>query len=234
MEEAEGPMQTDQTMEKVEGKIQIPKLKELKTTGQPTPYDFLSVVCHSGCEAPAWLVKNTDQFLIERLGEEYFRENLVLDSQKAYLLGNKYDVRYIHTTFTQFAPPGKSTPIWTKVHAGTGEIMGEHEWIPLCRTEPALCEFNVSEEEALATAEAAGLDVNSGNFRHYIDYTKKTGVGWAWHLFQDKVGEAPMQKTAEGEVIPGRCWYDKSMEINLTSGETSDVVVERDCENISF
>lgn len=173
------------------------------------------------CYTPPTLIERANEYLIDRFGEAYFLENLVLDessTRDGYLSdgeGNEwYTIVYEHITFAKLSPSGRGPQIGVRVSASDGAILPRRKELPDCRNKPELCKMAIDTEQAIDIAEVNGVSIDSEYFESFsIRLADKTGEGWAWY-FTESVFE----------------WFATStetiVEINIASGNAVQTGVE--------
>lgn len=99
---------------------------------------------------PSSIRKIADEYIINKVGREYFNKNFVLDKKESIKLSesNFYRVMYEFFPLKQYSIPNINYHIEIRVASNIAREWGE-PFVPLCLNDSSLCQFNLSKEELL-------------------------------------------------------------------------------------
>ncbi len=165
------------------------------------------------CSVPEKIIEIGQEYLIQKLGDEYVNQNMTLSLDHVSQSGGLWHLPYVNHNSIDFL---RKTGPWIFLHIDeiNYEVKGV---IPDCIANPILCSKNVSEAQALETARMNHLTASSTKkwnpdiFTYYIDNADLTGPGWAWFLSLRK-------KSLDG------CQSEiRTLEINIGTGSISPI-----------
>lgn len=133
-------------------------------------------------EVPSSAKQLADEYIISKVGEQYFRENFVFDKQESIRIGGKndsYSVTYRFSPLNQYNPT-ISVSVIVRDGKTSEASSGTLKQIPNCLQDASLCQFNLTSAEFGELARKhtlVGLEIEPPYIRRYACPERFDGTG---------------------------------------------------------